>query len=112
MCFCIAYVIGDCCRLSISKWIHLNCEDEGLMRFFMRVHSVLRKGGAFVLEPQEWESYHKARRMNPVRHVPSFHCPSLTGIAETQESGELEVASRWLREDTAGHRLWAPGTSG
>ncbi|KAH9938345.1 Bicoid-interacting protein 3-domain-containing protein [Fomitopsis serialis] len=50
---------------SISKWIHLNGEDEGLMRFFRRIHSVLRLGGTFVLEPQEWESYHKARRMNP-----------------------------------------------
>ncbi|KZT72541.1 Bin3-domain-containing protein [Daedalea quercina L-15889] len=50
---------------SISKWIHLNGEDEGLMRFFRRVHSVLKVGGSFVLEPQEWESYHKARRMNP-----------------------------------------------
>lgn len=58
-------------RLSISKWIHLNGEDRGLMHFFGRVHSVLRVGGFFVLEPQEWESYHKARRMNPVSVVPS-----------------------------------------
>ena len=64
------------CRLSISKWIHLNGEDEGLMRFFRRVHSVLRVGGSFVLEPQEWESYHKARRMNPVRFY-AVNCSSV-----------------------------------
>ncbi|KJA18720.1 hypothetical protein HYPSUDRAFT_69643 [Hypholoma sublateritium FD-334 SS-4] len=50
--------------LSISKWIHLNDGDAGLRRFFARVFAVLRAGGAFVLEPQPWESYAKARRMD------------------------------------------------
>jgi len=49
---------------SVSKWIHLNGGDEGLKTFFQRVHSVLRPGGAFVLEPQEWETYAKAKRMS------------------------------------------------
>ncbi|PPQ89128.1 hypothetical protein CVT25_006500 [Psilocybe cyanescens] len=49
---------------SISKWIHLNEGDEGLKRFFRRVHAVLMPGGSFVLEPQPWESYAKAKRMN------------------------------------------------
>ena len=53
-------------RLSVSKWIHLNNGDEGLLAFFRRVFSVLRPGGSFILEPQEWESYHKAKRMDPV----------------------------------------------
>lgn len=50
---------------SISKWIHLNDGDDGLTRFFRRVHSVLHDGGAFVLEPQEWDTYAKAKRMDP-----------------------------------------------
>lgn len=50
--------------LSISKWIHLNDGDEGLLRFFRRVHSVLKSGGVFVLEPQEWDTYAKAKRMD------------------------------------------------
>ncbi|KAI0722239.1 Bin3-domain-containing protein [Cerioporus squamosus] len=50
---------------SISKWIHLNGGDEGLLRFFRRVHDVLRPGGTFILEPQEWETYAKAKRMGP-----------------------------------------------
>ncbi|EEB94405.1 hypothetical protein MPER_06784, partial [Moniliophthora perniciosa FA553] len=32
---------------SISKWIHLNGGDEGLKRFFHRVHDVLRPGRFF-----------------------------------------------------------------
>ncbi|KAH9942583.1 Bicoid-interacting protein 3-domain-containing protein [Amylocystis lapponica] len=49
---------------SISKWIHLNGGDDGITRFFRRVYSVLKSGGAFVLEPQEWETYAKAKRMD------------------------------------------------
>jgi len=49
---------------SISKWIHLNGGDHALIRFFHRVHSVLDNGGVFVLEPQTWDTYAKAKRMN------------------------------------------------
>ncbi|KAL5533427.1 hypothetical protein ACEPAF_5203 [Sanghuangporus sanghuang] len=51
--------------LSISKWIHLNNGDEGLLSFFQRIFSVLRSDGIFILEPQGWETYHKAKRMDP-----------------------------------------------
>ncbi|KAL1744145.1 Bicoid-interacting protein 3-domain-containing protein [Schizophyllum fasciatum] len=50
--------------LSVSKWIHLNSGDDGLLSFFRKVHSVLRAGGTFVLEAQPWDSYHKAKRMD------------------------------------------------
>ncbi|KAF8157028.1 Bicoid-interacting protein 3-domain-containing protein [Crassisporium funariophilum] len=50
---------------SISKWIHLNSGDTGLKDVFRRVYAVLKPGGSFVLEPQPWESYAKARRMDP-----------------------------------------------
>ncbi|KAF8503929.1 Bicoid-interacting protein 3-domain-containing protein [Gautieria morchelliformis] len=50
--------------LSISKWIHLNVGDDGLVRFFRRVSDVLRRGGKFILEPQPWETYAKAKRMD------------------------------------------------
>ena len=53
-------------RFSLSKWIHLNSGDEGLKQFFHRVLSVLNPGGFFVLEPQPWDSYAKARRMDQV----------------------------------------------
>ncbi|KAJ3013410.1 hypothetical protein NUW54_g1606 [Trametes sanguinea] len=50
---------------SVSKWMHLNGGDEGIMTFFRRVYEVLEPGGIFVLEPQEWDTYAKARRMDP-----------------------------------------------
>ncbi|KAF9073110.1 Bicoid-interacting protein 3-domain-containing protein [Rhodocollybia butyracea] len=49
---------------SISKWIHVNGGDEGLRAFFQRIHSVLKPGGVFILEPQEWDTYKKVRRLN------------------------------------------------
>ncbi|THV07164.1 Bin3-domain-containing protein [Dendrothele bispora CBS 962.96] len=49
---------------SISKWIHLNSGDEGLKKFFAKVHRVLKVGGSFVLEPQAWDTYKKAKRMD------------------------------------------------
>ncbi|KAG6813055.1 hypothetical protein H0H92_014327 [Tricholoma furcatifolium] len=49
---------------SISKWIHLNGGDEALQSFFQRVHDVLRPHGKFILEPQAWDTYGKAKRMD------------------------------------------------
>ena len=63
-------------RFSLSKWIHLNSGDQGLKQFFCRVHSVLNSGGSFVLEPQPWDSYAKARRMDQVSTHP-FSDPRL-----------------------------------
>ncbi|EAU81431.2 hypothetical protein CC1G_05261 [Coprinopsis cinerea okayama7 len=52
--------------LSLTKWIHLNGGDEGLLSFFRKVFRVLRGDGkgVFVVEPQGWESYAKGRRMS------------------------------------------------
>jgi 7SK snRNA methylphosphate capping enzyme len=49
---------------SVSKWIHLNGGDMALTNFFRRIHSVLNQGGTFVLEPQAWGTYAKAKRMD------------------------------------------------
>jgi len=51
---------------SLSKWIHIHNGDEGLIKFFERVYTVLNPNGSFVLEPQSWESYAKAKRMDTV----------------------------------------------
>jgi len=52
--------------LSISKWIHLNDGDNGIRLFFQRVKDALQPGGWFVLEPQAWDTYRKAKRMDPM----------------------------------------------
>ncbi|KAJ7165875.1 Bicoid-interacting protein 3-domain-containing protein [Mycena filopes] len=49
---------------SITKWIHLNGGDSALTRFFTRVSAVLQPGGHFVVEPQAWDTYRKAKRMD------------------------------------------------
>ena len=49
---------------SISKWIHLNGGDDAIIKIFNRVYTVLNHGGVFVLEPQAWETYGKARKMD------------------------------------------------
>lgn len=46
---------------SVTKWIHLNYGDDGLVRFFRRVYNLLIPGGHFLLEPQPKTSYRKTR---------------------------------------------------
>lgn len=57
-------------RLSIAKWIHLHGGDDGLLEFFRQIYRLLRPGGVFVLEPQEWEGYKNAKRMDRVSKYP------------------------------------------
>jgi len=53
--------------LSVTKWIHLNNGDVGLLAFFQRIFDTLHqgRGAKLVLEPQHWEGYAKAKRNNP-----------------------------------------------
>ncbi|KAL3314011.1 hypothetical protein Ciccas_007385 [Cichlidogyrus casuarinus] len=46
---------------SVTKWIHLNHGDVGLMRFFRRAFNLLKPGGHLVLEPQPKTSYKRTR---------------------------------------------------
>lgn len=47
--------------LSVTKWVHLNWGDEGLISLFAKIWRLLEPGGILVLEPQPWESYYKNR---------------------------------------------------
>lgn len=48
--------------LSVTKWIHLNSGDEGIILLFAKIKQSLKAGGIFILEPQPYASY--ARRKN------------------------------------------------
>ncbi|XP_062090852.1 probable RNA methyltransferase At5g51130 [Humulus lupulus] len=50
--------------LSVSKWIHLNWGDDGLITLFSKIWRLLKPGGIFVLEPQPWKSYDNNRHVS------------------------------------------------
>lgn len=49
--------------LSVSKWIHLNWGDKGIMDLFKKAYNMLEPGGKFILEPQQWSSYKKKKNI-------------------------------------------------
>ncbi|KMT03146.1 hypothetical protein BVRB_8g197020 [Beta vulgaris subsp. vulgaris] len=55
--------------LSVTKWVHLNWGDEGLIRLFAKFWRHLHPGGILVLEPQPWESYYKNRLTTETTHM-------------------------------------------
>ncbi|VAI74575.1 unnamed protein product [Triticum turgidum subsp. durum] len=66
--------------LSVTKWIHLNWGDDGIITLFVKIWSLLRPvsislllslnwisvGGIFIMEPQPWTSYRKNRLVSEV----------------------------------------------
>ncbi|KAL4563907.1 hypothetical protein LXL04_027955 [Taraxacum kok-saghyz] len=52
--------------LSVTKWVHLNWGDEGLITLFSKVYRLLEPGGVFILEPQPWKSYVSNRQVSEV----------------------------------------------
>ncbi|KAK3122298.1 hypothetical protein QOZ80_8BG0667740 [Eleusine coracana subsp. coracana] len=52
--------------LSVTKWIHLNWGDDGLITLFVKIWRLLRPGGLFIVEPQPWTSYKRNRLVSEV----------------------------------------------
>ncbi|XP_010482446.1 PREDICTED: probable RNA methyltransferase At5g51130 isoform X2 [Camelina sativa] len=50
--------------LSVTKWIHLNWGDDGLITLFSKIWRLLQPGGIFIMEPQPWKSYENNRRVS------------------------------------------------
>ncbi|XP_059306692.1 probable RNA methyltransferase At5g51130 [Lycium ferocissimum] len=55
--------------LSVSKWVHLNWGDDGLITLFSKVWRLLSPGGVFILEPQPWSSYYNNRLVSETSKV-------------------------------------------
>ena len=49
--------------MSVTKWLHMNWGDDGLKKTFQRFFKQLRPGGKLILEPQEWKSYGKKKKL-------------------------------------------------
>lgn len=50
-----SYEVVTC--LNVTKYVHLNSGDKGLLFLFRRIHQILKPGGYFVLQAQPWQSY-------------------------------------------------------
>ncbi|XP_070711198.1 LOW QUALITY PROTEIN: 7SK snRNA methylphosphate capping enzyme-like [Pempheris klunzingeri] len=48
--------------LGVTKWVHLQSGDEGVVRLFRRAYQSLSPGGLFLLEPQPWSRYSHSKR--------------------------------------------------
>ncbi|XP_056692969.1 probable RNA methyltransferase At5g51130 isoform X2 [Spinacia oleracea] len=59
--------------LSVTKWVHLNWGDEGLISLFAKFWRLLNPGGILVLEPQPWDSYYKNRLTTEVTQMNYKH---------------------------------------
>jgi 7SK snRNA methylphosphate capping enzyme len=58
--------------LSITKWVHLNEGDTGLLGFFRKIFKLLREGGRAIIEYQPWKSYERNRSASDVTKS-NFH---------------------------------------
>jgi 7SK snRNA methylphosphate capping enzyme len=56
------------CRLSVTKWIQLHGGDKGLKSFFKKAYDSLSPRGAFVLEPQEFQTFHRRAKQIDVSY--------------------------------------------
>ncbi|XP_058079332.1 probable RNA methyltransferase At5g51130 isoform X2 [Magnolia sinica] len=59
--------------LSVTKWIHLNWGDDGLITLFVKIWRLLRPGGILILEPQPWKSYKNNRLVSETAKY-NFNC--------------------------------------
>ena len=75
---------------SVTKWIHLQHGDVGILRLFRQVQHALKPGGVFILEPQPMKSYRKvyclseamraryrAMQLDPASFIPFLTCGAL-----------------------------------
>lgn len=58
--------------LSVTKWIHLNWGDDGLITLFAKIWKLLQPGGILILEPQPWQSYYKNRQVSEMAQT-NYH---------------------------------------
>lgn len=50
--------------LSLTKWIHLNWGDPGLIRLLLKIYNSLKIGGRLILDIHDWKSYKKKKNFS------------------------------------------------
>jgi len=50
---------------NVTKWIHLNYGDEGVLTCFRKAFELLKPRGRFIVEYQPWKSYKKNKHITP-----------------------------------------------
>ena len=55
---------GTVMCLSVSKWVHLNHGDAGLLRLFDALYAATEPQGFLVFEYQRWQSYKNSRNVS------------------------------------------------
>lgn len=96
---------------SVCKWVHLLHGDSGILCFFSKVLRLLRPGGRFIFEPQDWSSYKKNKHTSSAAQV-TFHELLLKptefravlldkiGFESCVEVGQIETGSNGFRRIT------------
>lgn len=95
--------------LNVTKWLHLQGGDAGVLQFFHFVFRVLRPGGVLVIQPQRRGSYDTpACRLGPT-HVPASATPRSAGSSAAAALGWAPTArgAPWRQ----GHSARAPSRS-
>ncbi|RUS32841.1 hypothetical protein BC938DRAFT_474116 [Jimgerdemannia flammicorona] len=98
--------------LSITKWIHLHGADDGIKAFFHKIHRVLKPGGRFVLEPQEWETYRRRSKWSEVCQL-LFCFYSFAVVAQIDKDRELFDPDKFASSPyrSLQHRRWRNATA-
>ena len=85
--------------LGLTKWLHLQSGDVGVVRLFSRAYQSLAPGGLFILAAQPWSSYNRSKRTSVPAHT---HTPTHPSCS-CQENGGLTVAALLFQETTFHH---------
>ena len=95
-------------RFSVTKWVHLNGGDGALKKFFQKAYSCLHPGGTFILEPQQWETYSKSKRLDNVRdHIIVLYSETLAN-SDHRDSKRTRTQFRYvLKISRTCYERWA-----
>ncbi|GAM25243.1 hypothetical protein SAMD00019534_084180 [Acytostelium subglobosum LB1] len=85
--------------LSVTKWLHLNWGDNGIKSFFNKVYRMLKPGGSFIMEPQEFQGYKRRQKLSPaikqnysaIQFKPEQFIEHLTNVVGFKSCEELQT---------------------